>query len=104
MSSSRAGAQALIGLALAAVAVVTFLAGLKPLSIFIAALCVIAYGELRAVLVPSGRVLTLIAGGVAVLAFIWLGYKGRLSSLPWVAAALVLVLLTVWVVIHRSPT
>jgi len=81
---------------------VTFLAGFKPLSIFIAVLCVVAYGELRVVLVPTGRIPTLVAGGAAVLAFLWLGYEGRLSSLPWVAAALVLVLLTVWVFMHEA--
>jgi phosphatidate cytidylyltransferase len=100
MSSSRPGAQALVGLGLAIVAVVTFLAGFKAVSIFIATLCVVAYGELRAVLVPSGRLPTVVAA--AVLAFLWLGYEGRLGSLPWVAAALVLVLLTVWVFMHEA--
>ena len=102
MSSSRPGAQALIGLVLAAVAVAAFLAGIKPVSVLIAVFCVVAYAELRGVLAPDGRVPSLLAGGVAVLVFVWLGYEGRLSSLPWVAAALAIGLLTLWVVIHEA--
>ena len=102
MSSSRAGAQALIGLLLAAVAVVTFIAGVKPVSIFIAVFCVIAYVELRTVLAPEGRVVTLIAGAAAVSGFLWIGYRGELSSLPWIPVAVVMVLLTIWVVIHEA--
>ncbi len=101
MSQNRAGAQALIGVLLAAVATATFIAGRQPLSIFIAILCVIAYGELRVVFVPVGRLPTLVVGAAAVLAFLWLGYEGRLSSLPAVAVALALVLLTIWVVMHE---
>ena len=71
-------------------------------SILIAVFCVFAYGELRVVFVPSGRVPTLVVGAAGVLAFLWLGYHGRLSSLPSVAVALVLVLLTIWVVMHEA--
>jgi len=88
MSQTHAGRQAAIGLLLAVVAVVALIAGRQPLSILIAVLCVLAYGELRVILVPSGRLPTLVAGGVGVLAFLLLGYRGRLASLPCLAAAL----------------
>lgn len=99
---SRPGAQAAIGLVLAAVAVATLLAGRLPLSILVAVVSVVAYGELRAVLAPAGHAPTLVVGAAAVLAFLWLGYRGELASLPWVAVALAMALLVVHVVLHEA--
>jgi phosphatidate cytidylyltransferase len=102
MSEPRFGGQAVVGLLLAAVAVATFIAGRLPLSIFVGVVCLLSYGELRGLLAASGRVPTFVAGGAGVAAFLWLGYHGRLASLPWVPAVLVLVLLAFWVVMHEA--
>lgn len=99
MSDRRAAAGHVIaGAILGAVAIVAFIAGRKPISILVAVVAVLAYVELRNLMVPSGRVSTLVIGAAGVLGSLWAGYSNRLDRLPWIAAGVVLALLTMWVI------
>jgi len=96
------GRQTAVGVVLAGAAIVALLAGRREISALIAVIALLAYGELRRVLAPSGRLPTLLIGGAGVLGFLWAGYRGRLEWLPWIAVGLVLALLSVSVVVHEA--
>ena len=99
--SGGAGAHVLAGALAAGAGLAAFLAGREALAVFLAVVLLVAYGELRRILAPSGGVPTLLAGGVAVLGALWIGYEGRLEWLPWVGAGLVLLLLVLLVAVHE---
>lgn len=97
----RAGAHALAGAIVAAIALGALLAGAEAFSIFVTLVLLLAYAELRRVLAPGGSALTIFIGGAGVLGFHWVGYDGRLERLAWVGAGLVLVLLATGVVLNE---
>src|SRR6266849_6197612 len=99
MSERRAAiGHVVVGAILGVAAIVAFIAGRLPVSILVAVVVVLAYVELRHLIVPAGRIPTLIIGVAGVLGFLWAGYADRLDRLPWIAAGVVLALLTIWVV------
>lgn len=97
----RAAPHVLVGVVVASAALVTFLISAEAVSIFIGVVLLAAYGELRRIFAPSGRRPTLVVGGAGVGSFLWVGYDGGLERMAWIGAALALVLLTVWVVMHE---
>jgi phosphatidate cytidylyltransferase len=100
--NERPAAHVFAGLLVAVVALVTFLAGRQPVSVFVAAVAVVAYAELRRILSPNGRVPTLFIGAAAVAVFMWVAYDGRLSRLAWGSAGAVIAALVLWVAMHEA--
>lgn len=91
-----------VGVALGAVALVVLLIGRTEVSIFFAALCVVAYVDLRRLLAPVGHALTFVVGAGGALALLACGYSGRLELMPSIAAATVLVLLVMRVLLNEA--
>ena len=94
--------QTVVGVVLGAGAIAALLAGRRPVSALVAVLCIFAYAELRGLLAPSAHRATLAVGAVGVGAFLWAGYRGRLSSIPLIAAVLTLAILTILVVLSEA--
>jgi phosphatidate cytidylyltransferase len=95
------GAQAITGFALGAAALGSFLAGRVFVSAFIAALCVLAYNDLRRLLADWGHIVTFVLGAGGVLGSLWSGYVGRLDLLSAAMAALVISLLLSRILLHE---
>ena len=102
LAPPSAGAHVIVGLALGAAALGSFLAGRLAVSIFVAALCVVAYHDLRRLLATWGHIITFVLGGAGVPAFLWSGYAGRLDLLPASAAVLILSLLLSRIALHEA--
>jgi CDP-diglyceride synthetase len=107
LAAPRTRLHVLVGLALGGVALATFLISREALSAFVAALVVLAYGDLRRLLAREsgflgGHVVTFVLGAAGVLGFLWSAYTGRLDLLPSAAAALVLSLLVSHIVLHEA--
>lgn len=69
------------------------LAGRTALSVFAIAFLVLAYIELRRLLVRRGSRLSLVLGAAAVGVLAWIGTQGRPQDIVWVFVVLVLTLL-----------
>jgi len=91
-----------IGLALGGAALAVMLVGRVETSVFFAALCIVAYYDMRQLLAPIGHRLTFALGAGATLGLLWCGYSGRLQLMPSVAAGLVLVLLVSRVLLNEA--
>ena len=101
LAPPSAGAHTIAGLALAVAALGSFLAGRIALSAFFAALCVVAYNDLRRLLADWGHVVTFALGAGGVLGSLWSGYAGRLDLLSASTGALIVALLLSRILLHE---
>ncbi len=95
-------AHALVGVVLVAGALATLFAGRLAFSLFVGAVLLAAYADLRRLLEDPGHPSTLVLGGAGVAGSLWCGYVGQLNQLPSVAAAMVLALLVTRIVLHEA--
>ncbi len=102
LAPTNTRAHVLIGCALAAATVATFISGRLAVSVFASALFLVAYFDLRRLLAPVGHPLTFVLGAIGATGLLACGYAGRLQLMPSVAAALVLVLLTTRVLLNEA--
>ncbi len=102
LAPPSAGAHAIVGLALGAAALGSFVAGRVAVSVFFAVLCVVAYNDLRRLLADWGHVVTFVLGAGGVLGSLWSGYVGRLDLLSASTAALIVALLISRIVLHEA--
>jgi phosphatidate cytidylyltransferase len=102
LAPRNAALHIVIGLVLGLAGMAVLLAGRIELAIFFGAICIVAYLDLRRLLAPVGHQLTLALGGLGVAGLLWCGYTGRLRLMPFVAAGLVLVLLTSRVLLNEG--
>jgi phosphatidate cytidylyltransferase len=91
-----------VGLALGAAAIVTLIAGRLAVSLFVGALSLAAYVDLRRLLSPDVHPSTFVLGALGVGAFLWAGYTGELDLLPAAVATLVMALLVTRIVLHEA--
>lgn len=94
--------QIAVGALLAAAAVAAALVGRLPVSVFVGALALAAYVDLRRSLAPWGHITTTVLGAAGVSAFLWAGYTGRLELVASLGAGLVLALLATRVVLFEA--
>jgi CDP-diglyceride synthetase len=102
LAAPSARAHVLVGLALGAAALATFLAGRVPLSAFLGVVVVAAYIDLRKLLAPWGHIVTTVLGAIGAAGFLWAGYTGRLELMAGIAAALALALLVGRVLLYEA--
>jgi len=102
LAPRNARTHIVVGVALGAVALTVLLIGRIEVSAFFAALCVVAYVDLRRLLAPIGHPLTFVLGIAGTLGLLWCGYSGRLELMPSIAAALVLVLLVTRTLLNEA--
>lgn len=102
LSAAGARAQILAGVLLGAAAVATAVAGRVPVSVFVAALALASFVDLRRYLAPWGHATTSLLGAAGVAGYLWAGYRGRLELVASVGAGLVLALLAARVVLFEA--
>lgn len=95
------------GIAILVIAYATTLVAREALAGFAGVVLVLAYAELRRLLVRHGSRVSLLLGAAAVGALVWIGSAGRPQDLVWVLVALMLSLLAGRVVLaevgRRDP-